>query len=111
MKASQLLIVRVVAITVGAAIVAFAENKSEVEYMRHSAVQFPSEGTFPSLSGANQWLNSAPLIPADLRSKVVLINFWTYICINWLRQFPYVRAWSEKYQDQGLVVIGVYCAS
>jgi thiol-disulfide isomerase/thioredoxin len=49
-----------------------------------------------------------PLIPADLRGKVVLVNFWTYTCINWLRQFPYVRAWSEKYDDQGLVVIGIH---
>jgi thiol-disulfide isomerase/thioredoxin len=108
MKASQLLIVTVFAITAVAAIVAFVENKSEVEYMRHSAAHFPSEGTFPSLSGATQWINSEPLTPADLRGKVVLINFWTYTCINWLRQFPYVRAWAEKYQDHGLVVIGIH---
>jgi thiol-disulfide isomerase/thioredoxin len=108
MKANQLLVVTMLAIAMEAAIVTFVKNKSEVEYMRHSAVQSPSEGTFPSLSGATQWLNSAPLMPADLRGKVVLINFWTYTCINWLRQFPYVRAWAEQYKDQGLVVIGVH---
>jgi thiol-disulfide isomerase/thioredoxin len=76
--------------------------------MRHSAVQSSSEGIFPSLGGATQWLNSKPLSPADLRGKVVLVNFWTYTCINWLRQFPYVRAWAEKYKDHGLVVIGIH---
>ena len=65
-----------------------------------------AEGKFPSLDGATGWLNSAPLTPADLRGKVVLVNFWTYTCINWLRQLPYVRAWAEKYPD--LVVIGVH---
>ena len=54
------------------------------------------------------WLNSQPLTPAGLRGKVVLIDFWTYTCINWLRTLPYVRAWAEKYKDQGLVVIGVH---
>ena len=62
----------------------------------------------PALSGANEWLNSEPLTPASLRGKVVLIDFWTYTCINWLRTVPYVRAWADKYRDQGLVVIGVH---
>ncbi|MBD2021159.1 thioredoxin family protein [Leptolyngbya sp. FACHB-36] len=62
----------------------------------------------PSLAGATTWLNSQPLTVDELRGKVVLINFWTYTCINWLRQLPYVRAWAEKYQDQGLVVIGIH---
>jgi thiol-disulfide isomerase/thioredoxin len=62
----------------------------------------------PSLDSATEWLNSQPLTAADLRGKVVLIDFWTYTCINWLRQLPYVRAWAEKYKDQGLVVIGVH---
>lgn len=61
-----------------------------------------------SLERATAWLNSPPLTPADLRGKVVLVDFWTYTCINWLRQLPYVRAWAEKYRDQGLVVIGVH---
>ncbi|MEI2302136.1 cytochrome c biogenesis protein DipZ [Ensifer sp. MJa1] len=68
----------------------------------------PVEGTFPSLDGAVQWLNSKPLTPAELRGKVVLVDFWTYSCINCIRTIPYVRAWAEKYKDQGLVVIGVH---
>jgi cytochrome c biogenesis protein CcdA/thiol-disulfide isomerase/thioredoxin len=68
----------------------------------------PVEGTMPSLAGAVEWLNSPPLTSAQLRGKVVLIDFWTYSCINCLRSIPYVRAWSEKYKDQGLVVIGVH---
>jgi thiol-disulfide isomerase/thioredoxin len=62
----------------------------------------------PSLRGATGWLNSEPLDPAGLRGHVVLVNFWTLTCINWLRQEPYVRAWSQAYRDDGLVVIGVH---
>jgi thiol-disulfide isomerase/thioredoxin len=62
----------------------------------------------PSLGGATEWLNSEPLGPAELRGHVVLVDFWTLTCINWLRQEPYVRAWSRAYQDDGLVVIGVH---
>jgi thiol-disulfide isomerase/thioredoxin len=60
------------------------------------------------MDGATGWLNSPPLGAAELRGKVVLVDFWTYTCINWLRTAPYVRAWAEKYRDQGLVVIGVH---
>jgi thiol-disulfide isomerase/thioredoxin len=63
---------------------------------------------FPSLAGATAWLNSQPLTPAELRGKVVLVDFWTYTCINWLRTEPYVRAWSQAYRDDGLVVLGVH---
>ena len=76
------------------------ETKSEIED--------EIEGSFPSLGGATAWLNSPPLTTAALRGKVVLIDFWTYTCINWRRSFPYVRAWAEKYKDQGLMVIGVH---
>jgi thiol-disulfide isomerase/thioredoxin len=62
----------------------------------------------PSLDSATGWVNSPPLTAADLRGRVVLINFWTYTCINWLRTLPYLRAWAKKYEDQGLVVIGVH---
>jgi thiol-disulfide isomerase/thioredoxin len=62
----------------------------------------------PSLGRANAWLNTHPLSSAELRGKVVLIDFWTYTCINWRRTLPYVRAWADKYQDQGLVVVGVH---
>src|SRR3954447_3747108 len=62
----------------------------------------------PSLGGATAWLNSEPLDPAGLRGRVVLVDFWTLTCINWLRQEPYVRAWSQAYRDDGLVVIGAH---
>jgi len=67
-----------------------------------------TEGTFPPLAGATEWINSAPLTAEGLRGKVVLVDFWTYSCINCLRTLPYVRAWAEKYKDAGLVVIGVH---
>ena len=72
------------------------------------AAQLPVEGTLPALSGAVEWLNSPPLTPQALKGKVVLVDFWTYSCINCLRALPYVEAWAEKYKDQGLVVIGVH---
>jgi thiol-disulfide isomerase/thioredoxin len=62
----------------------------------------------PSLGGATEWLNSEPLGPAELRGRIVLVNFWTWTCINWLRQEPHVRAWSQAYRDDELVVIGVH---
>jgi cytochrome c biogenesis protein CcdA/thiol-disulfide isomerase/thioredoxin len=68
----------------------------------------PIEGVLPSLGGATAWLNSAPLTAEDLRGKVVLVDFWTYSCINCLRTLPYVKAWYEKYRDHGLVVVGVH---
>jgi cytochrome c biogenesis protein CcdA/thiol-disulfide isomerase/thioredoxin len=68
----------------------------------------PVEGELPSLAGATQWLNSAPLTPESLRGKVVLVDFWTYSCINCIRSLPYVNAWAQKYHDHGLVVIGVH---
>ena len=66
------------------------------------------EGQMPPLSGAVAWLNSPPLTREDLRGKVVVVDFWTYSCINCLRSLPYVEAWAKKYADQGLVVIGVH---
>jgi thiol-disulfide isomerase/thioredoxin len=66
------------------------------------------EGEIPSLAGATTWLNSPPLSPESLRGKVVLIDIWTYTCINWLRTLPYVRGWATKYKSHGLVVIGVH---
>ena len=67
-----------------------------------------SETHLPGFDGATGWLNSEPLTPEGLRGKVVLVDFWTYTCINWLRTLGYVRAWHEKYKDQGLVVVGVH---
>jgi thiol-disulfide isomerase/thioredoxin len=72
------------------------------------STELPSEGRLPLLGGATGWLNTEPLTTEDLRGRVVLIDFWTYTCINWLRTLGYVRAWSEKYRDQGLVVVGVH---
>ncbi|MEA2949056.1 MAG: hypothetical protein QOI40_4386, partial [Alphaproteobacteria bacterium] len=68
----------------------------------------PVQGDLPSLQGATEWLNSPPLTAEQLKGKVVVVDFWTYSCINCLRSIPYVRAWAEKYKDQGLVVIGVH---
>jgi thiol-disulfide isomerase/thioredoxin len=68
----------------------------------------PVEGRLPGFEGATGWLNSEPLTPAGLRDRVVLVNFWTYTCVNWVRTLPYIRAWSAKYADQGLTVIGVH---
>jgi len=73
-----------------------------------SASQLAVEVDLPSFGGATGWLNSEPLTRARLNGKVVLVDFWTYTCINWRRTLPYVRAWSKKYRDQGLVVIGVH---
>jgi len=68
----------------------------------------PVEGELPALSGAVEWLNSAPLTKQELRGRVVVIDFWTYSCINCLRSLPYLRAWDERYRDHGLTVIGVH---
>src|SRR5882724_6098861 len=79
-----------------------------VQQVAPAGLQLPIEGELPSLGSATEWLNSPALTAAGLRGKVVLIDFWTYTCINWLRSLPYVRAWAEKYKDRGLVVIGVH---
>ncbi len=92
----------------GAPIEALAEDNSMVQQITPKAAQLPIEGEFPSLGGATGWLNSPPLTAEGLRGKVVLVQVWTYSCVNWLRTLPYVRAWAEKYRDQGLVVIGVH---
>lgn len=88
----------------GATSMRLAQNDARQTYRSG----LPVEGTFPSLNGAVQWLNSEPLTTEQLRGKVVLIDFWTYSCINCIRTLPYLRAWAEKYKDQGLVVIGVH---
>ena len=108
MKANQLLLAAILASAIGVPIETLAEDKSVVQQMTPAAVRLPIEGELPSLGGATGWLNSQPLTAAGLRGKVVLVEFWTYTCINWLRTLPYVRAWAEKYKDQGLVVIGVH---
>ena len=70
--------------------------------------RLPFESRLPQFDGATDWLNSAPLTPDDLRGKVVAVDFWTFTCINWLRTLPYIRAWAERYEPYGLVVVGVH---
>jgi thiol-disulfide isomerase/thioredoxin len=93
MNAHQLLLIAILAGTTGSPMETSAQSTS---------------AELASLGSATEWINSPPLTEAGLRGKVVLIDFWTYTCINWLRQLPYVRAWAEKYKDLGLVVIGVH---
>src|SRR5262245_54651407 len=110
MKANHLLLAALLASAIGAPMETLAEDKSMVPFLHRMtpAAELPIEGELPSLGSATGWLNSPPLTSAGLRGKVVLIEFWTYTCINWLRTLPYVRAWAEKYKDRGLVVIGVH---
>src|SRR5258706_10158764 len=118
MKTNMLLVATVLATAIGAPIAGFV-GEMKGQSMTSAGVRVPFLQGFPtakapnqselaSLERANKWLNSPPLTASDLRGKVVLIDFWTYTCINWLRTLPYVRAWAAKYKDQGLVVIGVH---
>ena len=68
----------------------------------------PDEGRLPSFDCATAWINSQPLSTAELRGRVVLVGFWTYTCVNWLRTLPYLRAWNSRYADAGLTVVGVH---
>jgi thiol-disulfide isomerase/thioredoxin len=116
MKTKNLLVGAVLAIAVGAPIAGFLEGMKGqpmtppwIPFLHGLATgQGPGQAALASLERANEWLNSPPLRAADLRGKVVLVDFWTYTCINWLRTLPYVRAWAQKYKDKGLVVIGVH---
>src|ERR1700704_6640904 len=119
MKPSALLTSAILVLAIGAPIAAFVENTTMAQPQTSTGLRLPflhgfqlegllSRSTLPSLERANEWINSPPLTASALRGKVVLVDFWTYTCIDWLRTLPYVRAWSEKYKDQGLVVIGVH---
>src|SRR5262245_55627189 len=119
MKTSKLLAAAVLAIAIGAPIAVFIGERNVAQQTTSPEILLPFLHGFPagqaapqaelaSLERANGWLNSPPLTAAALRGKVVLIDFWTYTCINWLRTLPYVRAWDAKYRNQGLVVIGVH---
>src|SRR5262245_34016645 len=116
MKTNNLLAATVLAIAIGAPIAGFLGNMNG-QPMTPPWIPFfhglgtdqgPRQAALGSLERANEWLNSPRLTAAGLRGKVVLIDFWTYTCINWLRTLPHVRAWAEKYKDKGLVVIGVH---
>ena len=119
MKPTKFLLSAAVAAAISAPVASFAGDTNVPQPMTPTGVQSaflhgllsgplgePSE--LASLDRANEWLNSPPLTASALRGKVVLIDFWTYTCINWLRTHPYVRAWADKYRDQGLVVVGVH---
>jgi thiol-disulfide isomerase/thioredoxin len=118
MKTNKLLVAAVLATAIGAPIAGFVGDMKgqsmtstgvRVPFLHgFSAGQIAGQTELASLEQANEWLNSPPLTPSALRGKVVLIDFWTYTCINWQRTRAYVRAWAEKYKDQGLVVIGVH---
>jgi thiol-disulfide isomerase/thioredoxin len=116
MNMNRLPVAAVLAMAIGAPIAAFWGDISMPQAAEqrlpflHGLTIAPSsaQSELASLERADAWLNSSPLTPAALHGKVVLVDFWTYTCINWLRTLPYVRAWSEKYRDMGLVVIGVH---
>ena len=119
MNTNKLLAVAVLATSIGAPVPGSAGDTKVAQPIISAELRVPflhgllsgqigGPSELASLERANEWLNSPPLTPAALRGKVVLIDFWTYTCINWLRTAPYVRAWAEKYRDKGLVVIGVH---
>jgi len=101
-----------VAVIAGVAAIGYEVNlKPPAAWMLTASAAEPQpvdEGGLPGLGGAIAWFNSAPLSDKSLRGKVVLVNFWTYSCINSLRELPYMKAWAAKYKDAGLVVIGVH---
>jgi thiol-disulfide isomerase/thioredoxin len=119
MKTNRLLFSALLALAVGAPIAGFLGDSSMSQPTTSPGVRVPFlHGFFnaqidrqyelAALDRADEWLNSPPLTASALRGKVVLVDFWTYTCINWLRTLPYVRAWSEKYKDRGLAVVGVH---
>jgi thiol-disulfide isomerase/thioredoxin len=119
MRISKPLIVAVLAVAIGVPIAGFVGDTNVPQPITSTGLRVPflhrsftdpiaAPSELAAIEHANEWLNSPPLTAAGLRGKVVLVDFWTYTCINWLRTLPYVRAWSEKYKDQGLVVIGVH---
>ncbi len=108
MKVLHVLVAATLAGASAAPLPTSAEEARVAQQSPTPAIPLPIEGRMPSLRGATAWLNSPPLAPDELRGKVVLLDVWTYTCINWLRTLPYVRAWAERYKDRGLVVIGVH---
>jgi thiol-disulfide isomerase/thioredoxin len=119
MRTNRLLVTAVLATALGAPMTGFGGDMSVAQPTTSPGVRVPflhglptspfaSQSELASLERADEWLNSPPLTASALRGKVVLIDFWTYTCINWRRTLPYVRAWAAKYRAQGLVVIGVH---
>ena len=117
MKTNRLLAVAVLAVAIGAPIAAYVQGLNAPESAASPGVPFihgfpnaqvSNQSELASLDRADAWLNSPPLTAPALRGKVVVVDFWTYTCINWRRTLPYVRAWDEKYRKLGLVVIGIH---
>ena len=118
MKTSKVLVAAVLAVAIAAPVAGFLGGTNVAQPLTSNEVGLPFLHGFPteltgqselaSLDRADQWLNSPPLTAQALRGKVVLVDFWTYTCINWRRTLPYLRAWHEKYRNQGLVLIGVH---
>ena len=103
---SRRLFLKVAAMTIAGARLGVVS--AAVEQAACASRRLPSEGELSSLDTATAWLNSEPLTATELRGKVVLIDFGTYSCINWMRTLPYIRVWADKYKDQGLVVVCVH---
>jgi thiol-disulfide isomerase/thioredoxin len=119
MRTNRLLVAAALAVAIGVPLVAFLGDISVSQPSTSPGMRVPflhgspdhesaDQSELASLAAASAWLNSPQLTVAALRGKVVLVDFWTYTCINWRRTLPYVRAWAAKYRDQGLVVVGVH---
>ncbi|MER9440563.1 redoxin domain-containing protein [Mesorhizobium sp. M0340] len=119
MKATKLLVAVALALAIGAPIASFLGDTNVAQPIASApmrvpflhglfSLQFEGQSELASLGVANEWINSPPLTASALHGKVVLIDFWTYTCINWLRTLPYVQTWDEKYRKHGLVVIGIH---
>lgn len=119
MKTNRLLTIAVLATSIGVPFAGFGADATMAQPILSPEIRVPflhglptgptaGEAELASLERADTWLTSPPLTAADLRGKVVLVDFWTYTCVNWRRTLPYVRAWADKYRDRGLVVIGVH---
>ena len=110
MNLNKLIPATVLAIAIGAPFSAYHTSQAvgaEIPRARIGPPTFRGDG-LAAVAAGMEWVNTPPLSVDALRGKVVLVEFWTYSCINWRRQLPYVRAWAEKYKDHGLVVIGVH---
>lgn len=107
MKANLLVLSAIFAVAIAAPSSGLAQKESPPQRAKPRPSQLPIEGDLPAAQ-ALEWLNTKPLTGDALRGKVILIDFWTYSCVNWRRTLPYVRAWADKYKDYGLVVIGVH---
>ncbi|TMA19996.1 MAG: redoxin domain-containing protein [Deltaproteobacteria bacterium] len=107
-KTGRILLIATIATAIGASVEAAVRSERMARAMTSQAASSRAPTELSSLGEATQWLNSEPLTAAGLRGHVVLVDVWTFTCINWLRTMPHVRAWADKYKNNGLVVIGVH---